>query len=585
MVATTIAEMLQLEFTVIQVSPPSSQKYVQRISETEAGHGSAWVSDLGEHQERRPALEDVSTWQRPPGGPELRISSHSVGLPHEGWLVAASSRPDFPTRADLALLAACANQTATALQNCYVRQALKCSEARLKAAIELAGLSLYSWNPTTDALQWDDRLREIWGLAPGAHVDREAFLAGLHPEDRPRVEAAILACVDPEGDGIYALDYRVTGSGAVRWVSTHGQTRFEDGRPVGFVGAALDITERKQAEERLRLSEERFRRFAEHSANMLWILNAEIMSLEYLSPAFETIWGRSPETMLQKLAHWTEAIHPDDRTAVNTDLHRVMTGEIVVQEYRICRPDGTVRALRNTSFPIRDDQGRIRRVGGIAEDITKHNGFQVYVVNTDEASRNLLSSILGHAGYDVNAFASGPIFLDVAPILRPGCVVLDVRTTEAQGLAVLRELKARTGLPVITIGISNGDVGIAVRLMKAGAVDWLEMPYEKDALLAAVASALAGIRDTAEADQPAVNARSRIARFSSREREVLCGLLAGETNKEIARRLGISPRTVEVHRAHVMERLGARTLSQAIQMAVSAGLQVPPGPSGRSVRP
>ena len=95
--------------------------------------------------------------------------------------------------------------------------------------------------------------------------------AGLDPEDRPRVEAALAACLDPAGDGVYALEYRVVGigDGIERWVSTYGRTFFEGGRPVGFVGAALDITARKRAEERLRESEERFRRFAEHSAAVL----------------------------------------------------------------------------------------------------------------------------------------------------------------------------------------------------------------------------------------------------------------------------------------------------------------------------
>jgi len=111
--------------------------------------------------------------------------------------------------------------------------------------------------------------------------------------------------------------------------------------------------------------------------------------------------------------------------------------------------------------------------------------------------------------------------------------------------------------------------------MKAGAVDFLEVPYEREALLAAVASALADIRDTAERSSVAEIARARIADMSTRERAVLEGLLAGGTNKTMARDLGISPRTVENHRAHVMERLGARTLPEAVLMAAAAGLRPP----------
>jgi PAS domain S-box-containing protein len=130
-------------------------------------------------------------------------------------------------------------------------------EARLKAAIDLVGLSPYAWNPVTNALELDDRLGAMWGLPPGAHFDIDVFHAGLHPEDRPRVEAAIAACLDSSGNGVYSIEYRVIGISdeVERWISTYGQMFFENGQPAAFIGAALDITERKKAEERLRRSE------------------------------------------------------------------------------------------------------------------------------------------------------------------------------------------------------------------------------------------------------------------------------------------------------------------------------------------
>jgi len=437
------------------------------------------------------------------------------------------------------------------------------------------GLSPYGWDPATGALEWDDRLRAMWGLPPGAHVDAEVFLSGVHPEDRARVEAAIAACVDPRGDGIYHLEYRVgIGDGEERWVSTHGRTFFEDGRAVGFVGAALDITGRKSADERLRASEERFRQFAEHSTGVLWIADVEAMRLDYLSPAFEAVAGRPPEAALGNLARWAETVHPDDRTGALEALERVRQGEVVTQEYRIVRPDGAVRWIRDTCFPIRDERGRVRQAGGIAQDVTKHAGSLVYVVDADEDSRRCLSLLLRGAGYEVKAFASARAFLEAVTALVPGCVVLDTRAPAAGGLAIPRTLKARrVDLPVIVTGSSGGDVGTGVQAMKAGAVDWLEAPCEAEALLPAVASAMAGIRDTAEADRAAELAQARVAAMSVREREVLDGLLAGGTSKTIARDLGISPRTVENHRTHLMERLGARTLSEAVLMAAAAGLR------------
>ena len=128
----------------------------------------------------------------------------------------------------------------------------------------------------------------------------------------------------------------------------------------------------------------------------------------------------------------------------------------------------------------------------------------------------------------------------------------------------------RIALPVIVIGAA-GDVPGAVQALKAGASDWLDAGSEPAKLHAAVASVLAGIREGEESDRNAAVARTRVASMPSREREVLTGMMVGETNKSIARRLGISPRTVEIHRAHVMERLGARTLSEAVLLASTAG--------------
>ena len=178
--------------------------------------------------------------------------------------------------------------------------------------------------------------------------------------------------------------------------------------------------------------------------------------------------------------------------------------------------------------------------------------------------------MLRDAGYRVRVFSSGKAFLEAAPALVAGCVVLDICRSGAGGLAIPRELKARRiGLPVIVLGDAQGDVTFVVQVMKAGAVDFLPVPYGSDQLLAAVASAAASTRED-EQNQEADRARLRIAEMSEREREVLAGLLAGKTNKEIGRDIGLSPRTVETHRAHVMQRLGVQTLSQAVLVATSA---------------
>jgi FixJ family two-component response regulator len=198
----------------------------------------------------------------------------------------------------------------------------------------------------------------------------------------------------------------------------------------------------------------------------------------------------------------------------------------------------------------------------------------IYVVDADEASRKGLSQVLKGAGYEVTPFASARAFLETTPALMPGCVVLNTHLPEAGGLRIPTELKARRAtLPVIVTGESGGDVLSGVRAMKAGAVDYLEMPCSSAMLLSAVATALADVQGAAERDRSLELARTRIAGLSPREREVLEGLMAGGTNRTIAKDLGLSPRTIELHRSNLMERLGVRTVSEAVLMATTVGLR------------
>ena len=199
----------------------------------------------------------------------------------------------------------------------------------------------------------------------------------------------------------------------------------------------------------------------------------------------------------------------------------------------------------------------------------------VHVVDDDEAVRHSLAFLFESAGLPVRAYESAAAFLLAAPGLAAGCVVTDVRMPGMDGLALQRRL-AETGvrLPVIVM-TGHGDVPVAVQALKAGATDFIEKPFDDDALLAAVRAALAASRAERERGAEAGRFAARLAGLTPRERQVFDRLVEGQQNKAIARDLGASPRTVEVHRARVMEKMGARSLPELVRMALAAA--PPPG--------
>lgn len=196
---------------------------------------------------------------------------------------------------------------------------------------------------------------------------------------------------------------------------------------------------------------------------------------------------------------------------------------------------------------------------------------QVYLVDDDEAIRRSASFMLKTSGFRVETFASGGEFLKAAAGLGPGCILLDVRMPDIDGLAVQGELKARgIALPVIVM-TGHGDVTVAVAAMKAGAVDFLEKPFEKVELMAALNDGFARIDRTGHRAERAALAVIRLEALTPRERDVLHGLVNGLPNKTIGYDLGISPRTVEIHRAHLMTKLNVRSLSETLRIAFAAG--------------
>jgi two-component system response regulator FixJ len=197
---------------------------------------------------------------------------------------------------------------------------------------------------------------------------------------------------------------------------------------------------------------------------------------------------------------------------------------------------------------------------------------KVYVIDDDEAMRDSLDFLLDSAGFEARLFETAGKFLDALPGLEFGCVVSDVRMPGIDGIELLKRMKAgHSGFPVV-IMTGHGDVPLAVEAMKLGAVDFLEKPFEDDRLIGMIESAIRETEPAAKSGALALDIAARIATLSPRERQVMDGLIAGLSNKLIARDYDISPRTIEVYRANVMTKMHANSLSELVRLAMRAGV-------------
>ena len=197
---------------------------------------------------------------------------------------------------------------------------------------------------------------------------------------------------------------------------------------------------------------------------------------------------------------------------------------------------------------------------------------KVYVIDDDEAMRDSLSFLLESAGFDVTLFESALKFLDALPELAFGCVVSDVRMPGLDGIELLKTMKTRPGALPIIIMTGHGDIPLAVEAMKLGAIDFLEKPFEDDRLITMIEMAIRQAEPAVKSEALTQDIVARIATLSPRERQVMDGLIAGLSNKLIARDHDISPRTIEVYRANVMTKMQANSLSELVRLAMRAGM-------------
>jgi two-component system response regulator FixJ len=192
----------------------------------------------------------------------------------------------------------------------------------------------------------------------------------------------------------------------------------------------------------------------------------------------------------------------------------------------------------------------------------------VHIIDDDQAIRDSLAFLLRSAQLEVRSFDSAKTFLDTLPNASVGCVITDIRMPDMSGIDLLRRLKElKVGVPVIVI-TGHGDVALAVEAMKIGAADFFEKPFNDDQLVASVRAALQQQQDQTKRGAERAEIEHRISTLSAREKDVLAGLIDGRANKQIAFDLGISPRTVEIYRANLMNKMQAESLSDLVRMAL-----------------
>jgi FixJ family two-component response regulator len=199
---------------------------------------------------------------------------------------------------------------------------------------------------------------------------------------------------------------------------------------------------------------------------------------------------------------------------------------------------------------------------------------EIFVVDDDPAVRTTLSAVFTHAGYTVTCFADGAALVAAARVGTPLCIILDVHIPGKSGLDILKQLNARDYPVPIFMMSGQGDIAMAVDAIKNGALDFIEKPFRGSDVVARIEAAI-----DARAQREKSNGGGETQRFyfpgreplSRREQDVLAQIVAGASNKEAGRKLGISPRTIEVHRAHLMQKIGARNAADLIRIVMSEG--------------
>lgn len=396
----------------------------------------------------------------------------------------------------------------------------------------------------------------------------------VHPDDIPIVVQAYADAQNKHGK--FECQHRIrAGDGSYRWFLARAQPVFDDdGTISGWCGCATDINNWRLAVEHVRQSAEQVRNFAENAARIFWIADISTGNVEFLNAAGRRFWAGGEEGKIQSWDDWYGIIHPDHHTPVANAIDRIRSGETVTGTYRAADGQNHYSDLRTILFPITEEDGGIAKFGGIAELIETKQRRLVHLVDPDREGHRKLSAQLWAHGFEVRGFTDVHAFAKVAPALLPGCVL--IRATAHTGWAarvVAAAQQQRGRLHTVVMTEQHRDADHIRELMKQGASDVLPHNADWAALEAAIDEATRDLEQAAAAaSERSSQAQDKIAQLSAREREILTRLTGGATNKVVAIALGISPRTVEAHRARILEKLEVSTLAEAVAITVSAGI-------------
>lgn len=447
-------------------------------------------------------------------------------------------------------------------------EALRTSEAALRVMTDMAPSLLWRCDPEGRLTWVNQRLQSYFGLD---QVGDTFWDDHVNPEDVSTAQAVHQVCVS-EGRP-FECQQRLRGrDGVERWFIVRcQQIHASTGDLIGWCGSATDIDDWRVAADGLGERDELLRDFYGAEGSLLWVADVDTRTVTPINPDSRLAWAISAEGTTTAWEDWATRVHPDDRALFLAGFERATAGETVQVKFRLSAEAGMARRLQLTAFAISPDSSQNRRIGGMVVEVGQDLNPRIYLVESDPARQNGLHHALSRDGFRVRAFDSAPALERVADDLLPGCVLLAVEGDLSSTLRTAAALKSNRRLPWIAVGNFEHRLSDVVQLMKLGASDVLCDPGA-DAVAAACRAALALLKPDVESPRPSEGARRRIAELTRREREVLEGLVSGGTNKSIAQALNLSPRTVETHRSHLMDRLGVSTLADLLRLASEAGL-------------